>query len=342
MGFYDINGNGVSDAETTETMALGAAVLLDRPIPRKLSWELPWTDDYLQQGVCVAGDYIVSAWNPHRGAYADKRNKVYFIDKNTMELATLKDSDNNDVANPIILDYSSSTQPTKSHANSLTYVPFENAVYINSMFEAKCYAIELDDFTVSTKTLPRKSTAFAFDPVTLQWCYVTYSGNNYSIYIYAQNNSTLVRTITPAFHNSQQGVMFHNGLIYLVKSEFETDDPYTDNDIFALRQLILIYDSYGNLLKTWWFGSRGFDKIEFEDIDFVEDGKIVIGVNFNNAWGQLYAMQIKPENNSPQLTENDTFSIIQLDQRTDFMTSVKGVDLDTLTYDGRYYFVEDA
>lgn len=339
MSFYDVNGNSVAISETTETMALGSSVLLDRPIPRKLSWELPWHDYFLQQGICVTDDYIVSAWNPHQGTYKDVRNEIYFIDKDTMELATLTNSDGESVSNPVILNYSSSTAPKKSHANSLTYVPSQNAVYVNSMFENKCYAIELTDFTVSTKIIPTDCTAFAFDPITLQWCYVKYSGNSYQISIYSSDNSTLIRTITPAFHNSQQGCMFYNGLIYLVKSEFETSDPLTDNDIFAMRQLILVYDSYGNLLKTWWFGSRGLGKIEFEDIDFLAEGKIVIGVNFNNSMGQLYEMQMMPENNSPQKTKNDTYDIIQLDQRTEFMTSVQGINLNTLTYDGRYFVV---
>lgn len=344
MSVYDVNGNLVVDAETTETMALGAAVLLDRPIPRKLAWELAWhgNGEYLQQGVCVAGDYIVSAWNPHLGTYADKTNELYFIDKHTMQLATLTNSQGQSVSNPVVLTYDSSTSPNKSHANSLTYVPDENSIYVNSMNNTKSYAVELTDFTVTTKTTPVGAVAYAYDPITHQWCYVNYSGNNYSIKIYASNNSTLVRTLTIPFHNSQQGCMFYNGLIYLVKSEFETSDPFTDNALFAMRQLILVYDSYGNLLKTWWFGSKGIGKIEFEDIDILEQGKIVIGVNFNNAWGQLYEMQIMPENNSPNLTKNDTYDIIQLDQRTEFMTSVSGVDLNTLTYDGRYYVVTNA
>lgn len=343
MGVYDINGNNISTAETTETMALGSSILLDRPIPRKLPWELAWhgNGEFLQQGVCVAGNYIVSAWNPHLGNYADKTNKIYFIDKSTMELATLTDSQGNTVANPVILTYSSDTNPTASHANSLTYVPSENAVYVNSMNKTTCYAIELTDFTVSTKTLPVGATAFAYDPITAQWCYVTVSGSNYQIKIYASNNTTLVKTLTIPFKNSQQGCMFYNGLIYLVKSEFEPTDPNTDNIIFAYRQLILVYDSFGNLLKTWWFGSRGLGKIEFEDIDILDQGKVVVGINFNNAWGQLYEMQIMPENNSPNKTENDIYDLIQLDQRTEFMTSVKGVDLNTLTYDGRYYVVAD-
>ncbi len=347
MSVYDVDGNIISSGGTPETptasMALGAATLLDRPIPRRLAWELPWhgNGEFLQQGVCVAGNYIVSAWNPHLGSYADKTNELYFIDKSTMELATLTDSGGNSVANPVVLTYSSSTNPTASHANSLTYVPSENSIYVNSMNKTTCYAVNLSTFAVTTKTLPVGATAFAYDPISQQWCYVSKSGSNYTIRIYASNNSTLIKTLTIPFKNSQQGCMFYNGIIYLVKSEFEPSDPNTDNEIFAYRQLILAYDIDGNLLKTWWFGSRGIGKIEFEDIDILDDGKVVIGVNFNNAWGQLYEMQILPENNSPNKNLNDTYDLIQLDQHTDFMTSVSGVDLNELTYDGRYYVVEN-
>lgn len=343
MSVYDVEGRKIDGSDISQTMALGAAVLLDRPIPRKMEWELNWhgSGEFLQQGVCVAGDYIVSAWNPHLGTYIDKTNEIYFINKRTMQLATLEDSQGNSISNPVILTYSSDTTPTRSHANSLTYVPQTNEVYVNSMYSNKSYAIELTDFTVSTKTTPITATAFAYDPITSKWCYVTKSGDDYSIKIYDYNNSTLLKTVTIPFKNSQQGCMFYNGLIYLVKSEFETSDPYTDNPLFAMRQLILVIDTDGNLLKSWWFGSRGYGKIEFEDIDIVEQGKVVIGVNFNNAVGMLYEMQIMPENNSPNLDKNDTYSIIQLDQRTEFMTSCNGINLNTLTYDGRY-FVEQS
>lgn len=340
MGVYDIYGTSLIQTQGD----IAGALLLDRPVPRRLPWELAWhgNGEFLQQGVCVAGNYIVSAWNPHIGSYADKTNELYFIDKSTMQLATLTDGNGNPVANPIILTYSSSTSPTASHANSLTYVPSENTVYVNSMGKTKCYGVELTNFTVSTKTLPVSATAFAYDPITRQWCYVSgVRGQNYTISIYANNNTTLVKTLTIPFKNSQQGCMFYDGLIYLVKSEFEPTDPVTDNVIFAYRQLILVYDTDGNLLKTWWFGSRGIGKIEFEDMDILDDGKVVIGVNFNNAWGQLYEMQILPENNSPNKNLNDTYDLIQLDQHTEFMTSVSGVNLNDLTYDGRYYVVDN-
>lgn len=348
--FYDGNGNqivieggGSSPVTPTASMALGAAILLDRPVPRYLGWELPWHGDgtFLMQGVCVAGNYIVTAWNPHLGVYADKTNELYFIDKSTMQLATLTDSDGNSVANPMVLTYNSSTNPTSSHANSLTYVPSENSIYVNSMNKTTCYAVNLSTFAVTTKTLPVGATAFAYDPITQQWCYVSVSGTDYVIRIYASNNSTLVKTLNIPFKNAQQGCMFYNGLIYLVKSELGENSEYTDNVLFAHKQSILIFDTAGNLLKSWWFDSHGKGYIELEDIDILDDGKIVIGLNFNGSYGMLYEMQIMPENNSPNKTKNDLLDMIQLDQHTDFMTSVQGVDLNTLTYDGRYYVVAD-
>jgi lysophospholipase L1-like esterase len=278
----------------------------------------------------------VCAWNPHLGNYADKTNELYFIDKNTMQLATLP------VSNPMVLTYSSSTNPTGSHANSLTYVPSENTIYVNSMNKTSCYAVNLNTFTVSTKTLPVGATAFAFDPITQQWCYVSVSGSNYTIRIYASNNSTLLKTLTIPFKNAQQGCMFYNGLIYLVKSELSEDSEYTDNVFFVRKQSILVFDTAGNLLKSWWFDSHGKGYIELEDIDILDEGKIVIGLNFNGSWGMLYEMQIMPENNSPNKTENDLFDLIQLDQHTDFMTSVSGVNLNDLTYDGRYYVASNS
>lgn len=346
MGVYDINGNeiasgGGSPVTPTASMALGAATLLDKPIPRKMSWELPWhgSDTLLQQGVCVAGNYIVSAWR----SLSDKINEIYFIDKETMQLATLTDGNGNAVANPIVINYSSSTTPPSSHANSLTYMPDQNAVYINSMEQLKCYKIELTNFTLSTVTLPVKATAFAYDPVTQQWCYVSgVRGQNYTIRIYAKDNTTLNKTLTIPFKNAQQGCMFYNGLFYLVKSELDASSPVTDNVIFENRQSILAFDTEGNLLKTWWFGSKSVCSFELEDMDIIAEGKVVISTNYNEMAGQLYEMQIMPENNSPQKTMNDTYDIIQLDQRTEFMTCLSGVDLNSLTYDGRFYVAQDG
>ena len=286
----------IDSAYTSRNVEYGA--LYERPTMwlKKSFSRLTDANDYTygQQGAIVTDRYIVLGMNS-LGAIADQRNYIYVLDRDTYEPVTLS------VPNPIQLVFSGSTTPSSSHANSIAWDKLAGEIYVFTM--TNNIAIVFDDITFAEKrreTMPIYGQ-IGFDNINRQWCFVNYLQDDlytYQIYIYDDTKTNLLRTVTGKRLGTTQGVLFHDGLIYLPTS---VDSSVSD---FGGKQNIKVLDLNSNVLRSWWFDSG----IELEDIGLITDGKLMIATNAGSKVN-LYEMTIRGLKSSDDLRDYDRFNL---------------------------------
>lgn len=278
--------------------------LLEKPtmVLKKSFARLTDSDSYSygQQGAVVTDNYIVLGMNS-LGTNADKRNLIYVLDKTTYEPATLS------VSNPIQLEFSSSTTPTASHANSIAWDRERGEVYVFTMNDN--IAIVFDDTTFAEKRREVMPTGgqIGYDNINKQWCFITYASNNsdYSIQIWDDAKQNLIKRVSGSRIGTTQGVLFHDGLIYLPTSVDSSVDT------FGGMQNIKVLDTESNLMRSWWFASG----VEFEDIGLINESTMLIACNSGNNVA-LYEMQYK---SADSISELDAFDAFDLCGRVDIV-----------------------
>lgn len=271
--------------------------LLENPIPI-LRAQLPKVDDsqnsWAQQGMIVTSKYIVLAQ-----ISSNTKNRIVVLDKNTFELANIgKD-------NPFIIEFSSSTTPNSSHANCMTWDEDKNEVYLITIVNKYAIVFDADTFLEKRREqLPYGGHAACYDNINKQWCFSTQTNSEFIIYI-CDSNKKLLRTLTLDRVSTTQGCLFHNGIIFLPLSELGNGDTNYQkryNTNFAGYQNILVLDSYGKILKSWWF-PKEFE--EFEDIGILNTGKLLIAVNSPKI-NKCYELAYKAINDTENLTKFDS------------------------------------
>lgn len=276
--------------------------LLEKPtmVLKKSFARLTDSDSYSygQQGAVVTDSYIVLGMNS-LGTNADKRNLIYILDKTTYEPATLS------VTNPIQLEFTSSTTPTASHANSIAWDRERGEIYVFTMNGN--IAIVFDDTTFAEKRREVMPTGgqIGYDNINKQWCFITYASNNseYSIQIWDDAKQNLIKRVSGSRIGTTQGVLFHDGLIYLPTS---VDSSVTT---YGGMQNIKVLDTESNLMRSWWFASG----VELEDIGLINESTMMIACNSGNNIA-LYEMQYR---SADSISELDAFDVFDLCGRVD-------------------------
>ena len=241
---------------------------------------------YGQQGCIVTDKYVVLAMNDLTSV--DSSNLIYVLDRDTYEpVDTL-------ASNPILLNFSASTTPTSSHANSMAWNKDAGEIYLFT--QKNKYVIAFDDTTLVEKRrfLIPVNGQIGYDNKNKLWCFISYEdAETYAIQVYDETITKLLKTVTGKRIGTTQGCFFNNGVIFLPTS-LSSDDT-TLNDL----QCIQVVDIFSNNIKTWWF--KGF---EIEDIGEKDENTLVVATN-SGTNVKVFELPIRGENITSELEHYD-------------------------------------
>ena len=267
-------------------------------LKKSFAW-LTDTDNLLygQQGATVTDEYIVLAGNCVTSGSENTRFYIYVLDKTTYEPVTLSNG------NPqffVVADHND--WPATFHANNVSWVEEDGEIYIGNggtyrhtlVFDADTMAYKRVDMMPGTGQI-------AFDNVNSQWAKVT-NANGYLIIEIFDKQLNLLKTINDVKKvGTMQGLMFNDGLLYIPTS---MDSTYTSVDGFTDAENILVVDTNGNVVRSWWFPNTS---TELEDMGLIDDSHMLIATNASGRLVNLYEMPFKIEKDISKLTADDSF-----------------------------------
>lgn len=258
---------------------------------------------YYLGGCAVTDKYIVFAMATSENTKA----ALYAIDKDDYSEVT---------ANPVVIN---TTGITSTHCNSMTYNPLTDEIWVKADYYK---FIVFDGTTLSQKRVENipyqgNCVASSFDPITEQWVYVCYTSTlsastQFNVYIHDVNGE-LVRSFVLDRVSTAQDCTFYNGLILLEMIEQGQQSSYQSeyNPNFKEAQNILVFDDWGNVLRSWWY-SKDFK--ELEGISILTDGRAIVSTKQKDANNNqiVYALPYKYINDTMSLREYDKNLIIPI------------------------------
>lgn len=283
---------------------------------------------YYQNGCCVTNDNIVFARST-----ADNRGLcLYVINKNTYAPAVITGK-----TNPVIIDLSNMPFST-AHSNSAAFVEDQNEIHIKANYSYEII-IDAESFDVKrTEELPYTGycAAYGYDPINNQWAYICYNdampGADKFIVRIHDENDTLINEFELDRVSTCQDATFYDGLIILALTEQGEANSYQDryNANFEGAQNIIIFDTEGNILRSWWYSD---DYVEFEGVSIITDGRAIVATKHTDENNNLciYALPYKHINDTMNLREYDTSLILPLpDNSADELSQKNAEDIDDL------------
>lgn len=256
---------------------------------------------YYLGGCAVTNDSIVFAM----ATSGNTKAALYAIDKDDYSEVT---------STPVAID---STDISAPHCNSMTYVPSTNELWVKADYYKY---IVIDGTTLQKKRLenipyPGYCAASSFDPVTEQWVYICYNdvlaqADAFEVHIHDKNGN-VVRDFSIDRVSTAQDCTYYDGFILLELTEQGQASSYQSeyNANMKGAQNILVFDDYGNILRSWWYSK---DYKEMEGISILTDGRAVVSTKQKDDDDNqiVYVLPYKNINDTMALREYDKKLII--------------------------------
>lgn len=237
------------------------------------------------QGFCIVGNYLIFA----------------MISSDETKATICK----YDISSSTII--STTTLNNLKHANDMCYVPSKNLIYI--VTDGSCNIITLDATTLAYKgtvVFPIGVGAIGFDKINNQFCVRNYMESTFYI---IDINLNIVSSFVKSSLQTEQGLLFNNGIIFMCYFEAGTDayGQMVYNESAKDMSAIVAYDINGEWLKTWYLGALG----ELESLE-IYNNELILGFNPNmGQCKEFYKAEFK--NNELNL---NTFSPQQVQDST--------------------------
>ena len=238
------------------------------------------------EGGTITPEYIISSFLKPAGALT---NPMILLDRKTLEQT-------GGLYSPVDL----------GHSNDMTYIASANEIYTTPVMYEGAYRIVV--FDASTLQVKRRIKvdqyygAISYDETRDCFFLVSYDNSLLNAVVYSGDFTKKISAFSIRTNLTYQGCGTWNGLLYFTAYENGSSTFYEavpDGRLKAGDNVIMVYDLYGHLLKTYYLPASG-DGTHYEaETVMFDEGRMII--QFNEKGKAGYYM-VDPEENRVTLS----------------------------------------